>query len=614
MSFGTDPAGNIIVPSFYNYNDTPLNSLRNEIRTLIIHRGDPSSSISCSLSVVSLDTAPVFDALSYVWGKSFEKHRITVNGAPLFITTNLFAVLQRLRRAQTLTLWIDAICINQNNIDERNQQVPLMCRIYSQALVVIIWLGDADHETEMALGFLEKLARLGKEVWQLPPDARDRACARAGIMTARKEWEAFQRLLERPWFNRVWVWQEVALAKRTFSPLIKVGEFSVHWIYLAGVTNFIPLCGWERFLPTSIWSRVNSMERARGSLGTEEPMPIVRALSYTRYCGATDPRDKVFALYGLAKDGPRAIEIDYRKTVRAVFIDVSKYLAKNARDLVVLSMVQDANPDHNLPSWVPDWSLYFHADLLSVLDESEPQNNERFQVAVDAKLSIKYDSENPDILIVSGFDIGTIKGLGGLQPNATIEQWASKSEAERSDVHSAFNIDQVCGEWFGMLLSLEGGPYPTTGESYMRAFARTVIADRGTSQRRATQNLYGALEQLLSFYDQADRFTSVFRSYASPNVTEYENAIAASAGHRRFFVDDGGSIGLAPSGALEEDTIALFLGAQVPFVVRRREDATYQLIGECYVHGIMDGELMKAARDEEVRRLMEDLIVSYSLV
>lgn len=615
MSSGTDLIGNATTPNLYDYSDTPLNSLRHEIRTLVIHRGDFSSPISCSLSVVSLDSHPVFDALSYVWGKSFVRHRIKINGAPLFITTNLYTVLNRLRRAQTtLTLWIDAICINQNDIDERNQQVPLMCRIYSQALIVIIWLGDADHETEMALNFLERLARLGANVWQLPPDARERACARAGINTANKEWDAFERLLERPWFNRVWVWQELALAKRTWSPLIKVGEFSVHWIYLAGVTNYIPLCEWERFLSTAIWSRVNSMEKARGSLGTEEPMSMVKALSYTRYCDATDPRDKVFALYGLAKDGPQAIEVDYRKSIRAVFTDVSKYLIENARDLVLLSMVQDANPDHNLPSWVPDWSLFFHADLLSVLDDQEPQNNERFKAAIGARIRVQFDKENSDVLIVSGFGIGTIKGLGGLQQNATIEQWAGKSDAEKMSGHSVLGINQVCSEWFGMVLSIEDGLYPATGESYMRAFARTIIADRDALQRRAAPNLYGALEELLLYYEQTDQFTPELRAFAPRKVTEYKNAIAASAGHRRFFVDDGGLIGLAPSGALEDDTVALFLGAQVPFVIRERGDGKYQLIGECYVHGIMDGELIKVADDEEIRGLMEDLIYDYTLV
>lgn len=609
--FGTAVA---LTPSLYQ--NLPLKASRHEIRTLVIHRGEPSTTILCSLSVVSLDDHPKFDALSYVWGKTIEKYRIMVNGAPLSISRNLHAVMQRFRCSpQSLTLWIDAICINQENIDERNQQVPLMCRIYSQAVVVIIWLGDADDETKMALDFLETLVHIGRKVWQLPPAARDRECDRAGISTAGKEWAAFERLLERPWFNRVWVWQEVALAKNTWSAVIEVGTFSVHWIYLAGVTNYIPLCGWDRFMSTAIWARVNAMEKGRGALGTEQPMSVVRALSYTRYCDATDPRDKVFALYGLTEDGPKCIDVDYRKTVKAAFTDVSKYLIRTARDLVLLSMVQVTNSDHDLPSWVPDWSVFLYADLLSIVDEAGPPYEGRFKVAVDAKIIVHFDTENPDMLTVSGFGIGTIKGLGGLQQSSSIEQWATKSSTERLYAHSLHNTYQVRSEWYGMLLSLDNVPYPATGETYMRAFARTIIGDRNPDQTRATQKLYSALEQYLLAYEQMDQFGTTYdpRRLGPQSVIEYEDAIATSAGHRKFFVDDGGLIGLAPNGAIEGDTIVLFLGAQVPFIVRKRDNGNYQLIGDCYVHGIMDGELMKAADDRSIGGLMEDLVENYSL-
>ena len=96
-------------------------------------------------------------------------------------------------------------------------------------------------------------------------------------------------------------------------------------------------------------------------------------------------------------------------------------------------------------------------------------------------------------------------------------------------------------------------------------------------------------------------------------MREYETAVRFSASQKRFFVDEGGWIGLAPSGALEGDEICLFLGAQVPFVVRKRGDGKYRFIGECYVHGIMDGELMEAATDGEIRHLMEDLIDDFIL-
>jgi hypothetical protein len=84
--------------------------------------------------------------------------------------------------------------------------------IYSRASRVIIWLGDPDYETGVVLSFLQRLAEAGRDIHKLSPQQQERASAQAGIPAARNEWRAFGRLLERPWFTRTWIWQEVALA------------------------------------------------------------------------------------------------------------------------------------------------------------------------------------------------------------------------------------------------------------------------------------------------------------------------------------------------------------------------------------------------------------------
>jgi hypothetical protein len=125
-----------------------LNSLRSEIRTLDLLPGTWGDAIECRLRAVSLDDQPSFKAISFVWGDAQHKRGITVDGQSFFVTQNLLRGLQRICDPATkLTIWVDALCINQTDSDERREQVQLMRAIYTSANEVLIWLGyDADHQ------------------------------------------------------------------------------------------------------------------------------------------------------------------------------------------------------------------------------------------------------------------------------------------------------------------------------------------------------------------------------------------------------------------------------------------------------------------------------------
>jgi hypothetical protein len=125
----------------YRYEE--LQNPRIEIRLVTIRHELDSCILSCSLITCQLDNMAEYKALSYVWGDSSHKHKIQCNGVDLFVTSNLLAAMLQLRQETPATFWVDAICINQNSISERNHQVPLMTRIYAQVTHVLIWLGGA---------------------------------------------------------------------------------------------------------------------------------------------------------------------------------------------------------------------------------------------------------------------------------------------------------------------------------------------------------------------------------------------------------------------------------------------------------------------------------------
>jgi hypothetical protein len=163
------------------YTNLDLDKTRHEIRTITLLPGDETDSIQCILHKISLDDDdPAYEALSYVWGASKNTEEIWLNEILTPVTQNLHIALLHLRHTEeSRTLWIDALCINQENIQERNQQVELMSKVYSSALQVLVWLGEGNDKIgwaieqmklpEEELNKLDKatMKRIGAEVYGL---------------------------------------------------------------------------------------------------------------------------------------------------------------------------------------------------------------------------------------------------------------------------------------------------------------------------------------------------------------------------------------------------------------------------------------------------------------
>jgi Heterokaryon incompatibility protein (HET) len=121
----------------------PLNIAERQIRFVILQPGRFNDEVACNMYIVSLDQNPTYEALSYVWGDPSIKQAIRVDGKPFDIALNLVAALRRLRYPNNnRRLWVDAICINQGDLDERSSQVAIMSAIFEQAEGAILWVGD----------------------------------------------------------------------------------------------------------------------------------------------------------------------------------------------------------------------------------------------------------------------------------------------------------------------------------------------------------------------------------------------------------------------------------------------------------------------------------------
>ncbi|KAH8588321.1 heterokaryon incompatibility protein-domain-containing protein, partial [Bisporella sp. PMI_857] len=149
---------------------------------------DPLANIECTIAHDAVGQAK-YAALSYTWGSVEEKQSITLNRYSFAVTKNLFTALQHLRSVnEPITLWIDAICINQEDVDERTHQVKQMVQIYKNATQVLIWMGEEIEHLDAAISLMNCEFR-------------------------RDGWDALVKLLERPWWSRVWIIQEVVYGK-----------------------------------------------------------------------------------------------------------------------------------------------------------------------------------------------------------------------------------------------------------------------------------------------------------------------------------------------------------------------------------------------------------------
>jgi hypothetical protein len=271
-----------------------------------------------------------YAALSYTWGSKSRPCDIIVNGSNLTVTKNVYLALQDLRyQEQDQVLWIDALCINQDDNDEQGQQVQQMGSIYSEAKRVIIWLGEATYNTDYVMYYMKQLenesfnhASNGREIsvkqwvniWSvvvrdLRPDQRDLLV------------EGLQSLLHRSWFKRVWIIQETANAQVAE---IVCGGKSVSASIFALMPPLLEITPDPHCQPI-----LDIMPGSlRDSSWWAKKPDLYTMLNKFRNSEATDPRDKIYALLGISSNAcdTDLLRADYRKSLEDTIFDTTSFL------------------------------------------------------------------------------------------------------------------------------------------------------------------------------------------------------------------------------------------------------------------------------------------------
>ncbi|KAH8680727.1 heterokaryon incompatibility protein-domain-containing protein [Xylariales sp. PMI_506] len=330
----------------------------------------------------------VQEALSYVRGQKTTIQQIKCNGRSFCIGANLLdALVERARRRSAGFLWADAICINQNDNQEKTRQVRMMHEIYSKAQNVIIWLGKEQVRDQEGWNLVKSLYKRydgdNYNMYATTYDFGDFDLESKGFPCPSRspEWAAVFDILSYPWFSRIWVVQELLLAKRS---TMWRGGLSLHtgkilWMALQIGRNKDLYESFNNFMDSPQVSALMARAIASGYFEYKKYGPISIYDTLSRYNGmeATDPRDRYFALSGISIGlDPRFV--DYEKS----FIDIACLVGKMTllglpkysigtggnEELVLLGSCEKhwfliewlafhANPQNHklgLPSWIPD--------------------------------------------------------------------------------------------------------------------------------------------------------------------------------------------------------------------------------------------------------------------
>jgi len=204
------------------YQYSPLDPENRQIRLVTLESGAWSDEIRCSIDVVSFDRHPIYEALSYIWGDEKDRKDIQLNGYLFDVTKNLWMVLRRLRDpAVSRVLWIDAICINQKEKNEKSHQVAMMGEIYGSCQKAVIWLGEdldtakAGSKSTVASRACDMLEMLGadRHLDQLPCFSTGNGQRTEISEEYINHFEAFRNFVDVPCWKRIWVIQEMVFPK-----------------------------------------------------------------------------------------------------------------------------------------------------------------------------------------------------------------------------------------------------------------------------------------------------------------------------------------------------------------------------------------------------------------
>ncbi len=581
--------------SLYEYSSLPLGSIR------LLCKDDGAGSSSWSLTQHVLSDAPPFFALSYVWGTEKPTERFDIGQSVLKLTPSLSILLHELEaRRHVRFIWIDQICINQQDDVEKAIQVKMMRDVYISAHKVLVWLGPSTKDSGLAM---DSIPPLDESIGVLPRNG----FAQDPFPTCLPGeddplWPALVDLYKRPWYDRLWVRQEVILAQDID---VLCGNRSMPWAVFASfafkMSELLPFAlvlGFDTrphdcsndsgkardpgFISIPIMDAMRSNE-AKG-----RKTPFSTYLAMGQHCKVTNPLDRIYGLLGLlaSEDLVRCIDNRYDWEPWQGYLHFCKIYIERDPELALFSMAGCVSKPKELPSWCPNFDsppnvTSFYCVYSGFRAGFKPGGPRHSQIKTSA---------TSNTITVPGFRMDRVKTvtkaanplINNPRMNNTTP-WAGPTGqiAKQSQYHCE------CLDLFRQV-------YPAVTTD-LHVFTRSLVAG----------HLWGG-EPLppIDFSPVHIRFLEYLLARTSggalPMLSAREfvvmgqwlKALSAQV-FRRFFITENGRVGIGNGRVEKGDHVCVFYSAGPLYLLRYVDaDASAELVGDAYVDGLMDLEKM----------------------
>lgn len=602
----------------------PLNAAKREIRVLQVSRVPPvdgntrlddnsNGAFQANLLHVSLDDDPPYIAISYAWGDHAPVGRFKSDqeGAADFEYNRAVSEIVNtlVPEGSNLYLWIDAVCINQQDDTEKGFQVALMGEIFRKARQVVIFLGEADEDTTTNMDLLYRAVPITEVDFPRIPTQADIARFKAESIKAEiplRAWLSVQTLVSRRWFTRYWVIQELALGK---APVVACGRHAVTWDLVATVLdwmfehwylirNLLDRVQSYEELPYRItsmaqgWQNVYHLIRVRWNSVSQTPLLIQWLMNHLDTFDATDPRDRIFAITGLVS--PAEVEEDFRPNyeirVEELYTRVTRRFLTRQNGVYTLNRAGVGSPRSlRLPSWVPDWTskrvwLFLY----------ELKTKKGLHSAGSMDFRVEFPSDSSQVAILHGCIVDSVWRLGSARDAYSPRHRFESRKAESQWIALVLELVTSCTPAISFSTACRDSPLYSPQWKY--CLWETLIA---------SNNLDIFSERVFDTYLKYMGCSARTEPWETPDpginqrIYSFWSSVKTATSGRRFFVSSKGYFGLTSPGTQEGDLVCVFAGMIAPIIIRPVEPepqnspstpTSYILVGEAYHHGIREGK------------------------
>jgi len=611
----------------------PLSQIESEIRLIkILPSEDPNGPIKCDLRHVSLAKPPSYLALSYCWGDQSQRSDIWICSNVMSVTNNLQLALRQMRAFGFTSLWVDALCINQEDREERSAQIVRMPAIYKEASSVVAWLGAASNGSDKIMRMLNRLEE-GTALPLLHYQSSGMIASRSELAT----WDDLDHFFARPYWTRLWIIQEIATASRV---ILTCGDRVVEWERMEYLLEQLAL------EPGSAYAEIHlipNLHQIRMDRMSSRPITLLDCLARSQASQSTDPRDKVFGLLGLAFDRSQYVAEPNYKFSESELCQVmteSAIISKRSLDLILLRQPSTALPD--LPTWCLDYlhldTHPFSASMLKYVNGTDTRHRRGVVLArwlttgnsYATRTSAQFQADG--ILQCQGWQLGTINGLGRVVGDALTAPFPQHDPTLTCDAADTdlTPFDAVCRLLllYGMRTSFSDLPAlllalwtPTrqllakVTQSDDAAYVKRWLHANGALVLRG-RKLRDWVVSWRTLYDTPRHGTTGLWQWVCEVArkgfvlfdTTRMNTVATvlREGMRLCTLTDDG-VGWATPNARLGDKVFLLRGCSVPVVLRHvlGDGRGFHFVGHAYVDGVMDGAFWA---EFDQKRLMDVFI------